>query len=250
MVISFVGAGNLATHLAQALKAQGHQIAGVWSRTEPSVRALAEQIQCPWTTDITCLETDVDIVFFCVKDSCLEELAGKVHTSALCVHTAGSMPLEVLPQEHRGVLYPMQTFSKQRQVDFKQIPIFLEAEGEQEKRVLWQLADSLSSNVSFLTSQQRRTLHLAAVFACNFTNRCFDIAAELLEAQGLSFQNMLPLIDETVNKIHSLSPLQAQTGPAIRWDENVMQKHLDQLEGINQEIYRLMSLSIHKRATE
>lgn len=250
MVISFVGAGNLATHLAQALKEQGHQIAGVWSRTEPSARALACLLQCSWTTDITCLETNVDIVFFCVKDSCLEELAGKVNTSALCIHTAGSMPLGVLPQRHRGVLYPMQTFSKQRQVDFKQIPIFLEAEGEQEKRVLWQLAGSLSSNVSFLTSQQRRTLHLAAVFACNFTNRCFDIAAELLEAQGLSFQNMLPLIDETVNKVHSLSPLQAQTGPAIRWDENVMQKHLDQLEGINQEIYKLMSLSIHKRATE
>lgn len=250
MVISFVGAGNLATHLAQALKEQGHQIAGVWSRTEPSARALARLLQCPWTTDITCLETNVDIVFFCVKDSCLEDLAGKVDTSALCVHTAGSMPLEALPQKHRGVLYPMQTFSKQRQVDFNRIPVFLEAEGGDERQTLWQLANSLSMNVSFLSSKQRATLHLAAVFACNFTNRCLDIAAELLESQGLSFQNMLPLVDETVNKVHTLSPRQAQTGPAIRWDENVMQKHLSQLEGIDKEIYRLMSLSIHKRATE
>lgn len=250
MVISFVGAGNVATRLAQALKEQGHQIAGVWSRTEQSARTLAQCLQCPWTTDIAQLNTDVDVVFFCVKDCCLEDLARQVNTTALCIHTAGSMPLEALPQERRGVLYPMQTFSKQRPVDFTQIPIFLEAEREEERQMLWQLADSLSRNVTFLTSQQRATLHLAAVFACNFANRCFDIAAELLESRGLSFQSMLPLVDETVKKVHTLSPREAQTGPAIRWDENVMQKHLNQLEGLNQEIYRLMSLSIHKRATE
>ena len=250
MVISFVGAGNVATHLAQALKAHGHQIAGVWSRTEASARALAQRVQCPYTTEILQLNTDVDVVFFCVKDCCLEDLARQVNTSALCIHTAGSMPLEALPQKRRGVLYPMQTFSKQRAVDFTQIPIFLEAEDEEERKMLWQLASNLSKNVTFLTSQQRAALHLAAVFACNFANRCFDIASELLEAQGLSFQSMLPLIDETVNKAHTLSPRQAQTGPAIRWDENVMQKHLDRWEGRNKEIYELMSQSIHKRANE
>lgn len=250
MVISFVGAGNLATRLAQALKAQGHQIAGVWSRTRQSAETLARLLQCPWTTDLTQLDTDVDVVFFCVKDCCLEDLAKQVNTSALCVHTAGSMPLDALPQKRRGVLYPMQTFSRQRAVDFSQIPIFLEAEGEEERQTLWQLASGLSRDVTFLTSQQRATLHLAAVFACNFANRCFDIAAELLESQGLSFQSMLPLVDETVRKVHTLSPRQAQTGPAIRWDENVMQKHLDRLEGSNKEIYELMSQSIHKRANE
>lgn len=250
MVISFVGAGNVATHLSQALKAQGHQIAGVWSRTDSSAQALASMLQCPWTTEITQLRTDVDIVFFCVKDCCLEELSKQVQTSALCIHTAGSMPLEALSQKRRGVLYPMQTFSKLRPVDFRQIPIFLEAEGEQEKRMLQQLAECLSKNVSFLSSKQRRTLHLAAVFACNFANRCYDIAAELLESQGLSFQSMLPLIDETVKKVHTLSPKLAQTGPAIRWDENVMQKHLSQLEGTNKEIYKLISLSIHNRASK
>lgn len=240
----------MATQLALALKAKGHQIAGVYSRTRQSAEALAQLIQCPWTTDIEQLATDVDLVFFCVKDHCLEELAKKINTTALCVHTAGSMPLDALPQKRRGVFYPMQTFSKQRPADFSQIPVFLEAECESDKQMLWQLASDLSKNVTFLTSKQRGTLHMAAVFACNFTNRCFDIAAELLESQGLSFQSMLPLIDETVQKVHVLSPRQAQTGPAIRWDENVMQKHMDQLEGLDRDIYELMSRSIHKRANE
>ncbi len=249
MVVTFVGAGNLATCLALALQEAGHTIAGVWSRTEVSAQQLADKLHSPWCTDLAQLRTDVDAVILSVKDSALEALARQIHTDALCIHTAGSMPLEALPQKHRGVLYPMQTFSKHRHADFRHIPIFLEAEGEAERQTLSQLARQLSDNVQFVNAEQRRTLHLAAVFACNFTNRCYDIAAQLLASKGLSFSLMLPLTDETARKVHQLSPREAQTGPAIRWDENVMQKHLEQLSGMNREIYQLLSQSIHERQT-
>ncbi len=247
MVISFVGAGRLATNLALSLQEAGHTVRQVWSRTEQSAQALARQLGCDWCTDIAQLRADVDVLIFSVKDSALEALAGRVKTDALCLHTAGSMPLEALPQPRRGVLYPMQTFSKERGADFRRIPVFLEAEGEAERKTLWQLACSLSDDVRFLSAAQRRALHMAAVFACNFANRCYDIAAELLGSQGIPFQTMLPLIDETAGKVHQMSPREAQTGPAIRWDENVIQKHLKQLDGLNRDIYELMSRSIHER---
>ncbi len=247
MVISIVGAGNVATHLGNALHNAGHMIAVVYSRTKECAEALAEQLHCSWTTDIAQLPTDVDVVLFCVKDDALAALAKQVDTQALCLHTAGSMPLSVLPQENRGVLYPMQTLSKYTPVSYSQIPIYIEAEKEGNKKRLLTLAESISKHVQFVTGEQRATLHLAAVFACNFTNRCYDIAAQLLEQRGLNFDAMLPLINETARKANHTHPRLAQTGPAKRWDKNVMEKHLARLEGEMKTIYEIMSQSIHNR---
>lgn len=247
MVISFVGAGNVATHLALKLREAGHEIASVWSRSCESAQELAGQVGSKWTTDLAQLQTDVDIIFFCVKDSALEQVATQIETSTLCLHTAGSMPLSVLPQQRRGVLYPMQTFSKQRALDWTKIPIFLECEQDADRPLLQTLATALNDNHRFVDASQRAALHLAAVFACNFTNRCYDMASEVLEAHGLDFSAMLPLVDETARKVHTLSPKEAQTGPAVRWDENVMQKHLDQLNEQLQDVYKLLSQNIHQR---
>ncbi len=247
MVISIVGAGNVATHLGIALHDAGHTIAMVYSRTKESAETLANQLHCPWTTDIAQLSTDVDAILFCVKDDALQALAKQITTQALCIHTAGSMPLDVLPQEHRGVLYPMQTLSKQSSVTYSQIPLYLEVEKEEDKQTLLSMAESISHNVQFVTGEQRATLHLSAVFACNFTNHCYDIAAQLLEQNGLSFDAMLPLINETARKANQTHPRMAQTGPAKRWDTNVMEKHLARLEGEMKNIYEMMSQSIHNR---
>ncbi len=219
----------------------------VYSRTATSAEALANLLHCPWTTDIAQLPTQVDAILFCVKDDALESLTRQISTQALCVHTAGSMPLSVLPQENRGVLYPMQTLSKNTQVSYSRLPLYLEVEKEENKETLLALAESISEHVQFVSCEQRATLHLAAVFACNFTNRCYDIAAQLLEQNGLGFEAMLPLINETARKANHTHPHMAQTGPAKRWDTNVMEKHLARLEGETKDIYRMMSQSIHNR---
>jgi predicted short-subunit dehydrogenase-like oxidoreductase (DUF2520 family) len=147
-----------------------------------------------------------------------------------------------------GVLYPMQTFSKQREVDFREVSFFVEANHQIGIEALKDLAGKLSSKVYELTSEQRKYLHIAAVFACNFTNHMYALCDRLLKAQGVPFEVMLPLIDETARKVHELKPQDAQTGPAIRNDKNVIESHLNMLDdepGLK-EIYEMISNSIHR----
>lgn len=250
MRIVFIGAGNLATNLSKALKAAGLEILQVFSRTAESAYALAELIGCEYTTNISDIRCDADIYIFSVKDSVLGRLAECVAAQVkdkLFVHTAGSMNMDVLPEGRRGVLYPMQTFSKGREVDFSVIPTFVEAEREEDLEVIKSIADSISRSVYVLSSAERKSLHVAAVFACNFVNHCYRLSEKVLDKYGIPFSVMLPLVDETARKVHELSPYDAQTGPAVRWDENVIQRHLLMLhdDASMQTIYELMSKSIH-----
>ena len=172
--------------------------------------------------------------------------------SALAGHTAGSMPMDVWKGEavRYGVLYPMQTFSKSRAVDFSTVPFFIEGSGREEAEALKAVAERIGGKVYEATSEQRRYLHIAAVFACNFTNHMYALAHRLLDSHGLPFEVMLPLIDETARKVHELPPLEAQTGPARRYDENVIGKHLEMLadEPRLAELYEKISQSIHRLA--
>mgnify|MGYP003169058865 CR=1 FL=1 len=238
--IVFLGAGNLATNLAKALYRKGFRIVQVYSRTEESARTLADEVEA-------------ELYIISLKDAAFVELLpqiteGKQH--ALLVHTAGSIPMNIWEgyAERYGVFYPMQTFSKQRAVDFREVPFFIEAKRPEDVELLKAVAGTLSEKVYEADSEQRRSLHLAAVFTCNFTNHMYALAAELLEKYHLPFDVMLPLIDETARKVHELPPCDAQTGPAVRYDENVINKHLSMLEGTPalQEIYKLMSKSIHE----
>ena len=148
-----------------------------------------------------------------------------------------------------GVFYPMQTFSKQRAVDFATVPFFVEAGGETELKMLKELAGKLSPKVYEATSEQRKYLHIAAVFACNFANHMYALSARILEKHHIPFEVMLSLIDETAKKVHELPPAKAQTGPAIRYDENVINRHLDLLADVPdmQELYEKISKSIYKQ---
>ena len=251
--VVFIGAGNLATNLAKALYYKGFRIVQVYSRTEESARALAEKVEADYTTDLQEISKDAKLYIVSLKDAAFVELLPQItedKQKSLLVHTAGSIPMSVWEghAERYGVFYPMQTFSKQREVDFREVPFFIEAKRPEDVELLKAVAGTLSEKVYEADSEQRRSLHLAAVFTCNFTNHMYALAAELLEKYHLPFDVMLPLIDETARKVHELPPCDAQTGPAVRYDENVINKHLSMLEDTPalQEIYKLMSKSIHE----
>ena len=256
MKIVIIGAGNLATHLSLALQHSGHEVLQVYSRTETSAQLLASRLKCPYTTVLTDIVTNGDIYIFSVKDTVLASLAETVCPrieGKVFLHTAGSMPMTLFSAvaQHYGVIYPMQTFSKNRDVDFSEIPCFLEASDEDTMQLVEQMTRTISRKIYHMDSETRRYLHLSAVWACNFTNHCYDIASELLNKHDIPFDVLLPLIDETARKVHELSPRQAQTGPAVRFDENVLnaQQQLMGDDEIRRELYRKLSESIHDKAS-
>lgn len=272
MKIVLIGAGNLATHLGKALHAAGHDMVQVFSRTMQSAETLASLLDAEPLTDIAQVRDDADVYIFSVKDSALVQLvaqlcrheadglgedgavnalrkAKKGEHERVFLHTAGSMPMSVFKgmAQHYGVLYPMQTFSKQREVDFSIIPCFVEANDEFAQKQIEGLAREISGRVYQLSSEDRKYLHLSAVFACNFANHCYAISQELLEEHGIPFDVMLPLISETAAKVHEMMPKDAQTGPAVRYDENVIGKQSKLLENHPhfKKVYDSMSKSIH-----
>lgn len=242
----------MATHLGPALKAAGHEVLQVYSRTAVSAEALAALVGAEAVTDMGCVTTDAEVYICALKDSVLPTLLPQLckgREAALFLHTAGSVPMEVFEGHARryGVFYPMQTFSKERQLNFSEIPLFIEANSDTTFTVVESLARSVAKNVRQLSSADRRYLHLSAVFACNFVNHCYDLAGQLLEEHGIPFETLLPLIDETARKVHELSPRQAQTGPAVRYDENVINAQSQLLNGLPKDIYDLLSRSIAER---
>ena len=256
MKIVLIGAGNLATHLGKALHAAGHDMVQVFSRTMQSAETLASLLDAEPLTDIAQVRDDADVYIFSVKDSALEQLVSQLcgGEKKVLLHTAGSMPMSVFRGKalHYGVLYPMQTFSKQREVDFSIIPCFIEANDEFALKQIEGLAGQISHRVFQLSSEDRKYLHLSAVFACNFANHCYAASQELLQQHGIPFDVMLPLIDETAAKVHGMTPKEAQTGPAVRYDENVIGKQIQLLENqpYFQKIYDCMSKSIHELESE
>ena len=173
-----------------------------------------------------------------------------VKDESLCNFRHSYIPVSIWEgyAERYGVFYPMQTFSKQREVNFQEVPFFIEAKRAEDTELLKAIASTLSEKVYEADSEQRKSLHLAAVFICKFAHHMYALAADLLEIYNLPFEVMLPLIDETARKVHELAPRDAQTGPAVRYDENVMSNHLAMLvdSPALQEIYKLMSKSIHE----
>ena len=256
MKIVLIGAGNLATHLGKALHAAGHDMVQVFSRTMQSAETLASLLDAEPLTDRAQVRDDADVYIFSVEDSALEQLISQLcgGEKKVFLHTAGSMPMSVFRGKalHYGVLYPMQTFSKQREVDFSIIPCFIEANDEFALKQIEGLAGQISHRVFQLSSEDRKYLHLSAVFACNFANHCYAASQELLQQHGIPFDVMLPLIDETAAKVHGMTPKEAQTGPAVRYDENVIGKQIQLLENqpYFQKIYDCMSKSIHELESE
>ncbi len=250
MGIVIIGAGNLATHLSKALQKSGFKIAQIYSRSDSSARLLANMLKTQYTTDINRIDSNASLYIIAISDDAIKPLADQLPlTSQLVVHTAGSVPMEVFAGKlhNYGVLYPLQTFSKSRPVNFAEIPIFLEANTSSGLQQLKQIAEKISRKVYHAATNERLQLHLAAVFGCNFVNYLYHLSAEIVRQTGFDFEVLSPLILETARKaIASGNPQSVQTGPAIRGDSNVMQKHLDLLTAHPewQKIYALLSKNI------
>lgn len=251
MKVTLIGAGNLATQLGKSLKKAGVIISQVYSRTEDSARTLGELLETEWVTDVTQVRDEADIYIFSVKDSVLCELISEVCKSRgdkLFLHTSGSMPMSCFEGKalRYGVFYPMQTFSKSKDVNFERIPVFIEGNSIETEDVIRSLANKLSQRVIRLSSADRKYLHLAAVWACNFTNYCYTVASDILSEHDIPFDVMLPLINETTEKIQNICPKAAQTGPAVRGDKNVMSQQLELMSDREdlQELYKMLSKGI------
>ena len=248
--VVLLGAGRVATHLAPALVQAGCNLVQVWSRTAASARALVEPLGIPYTTELDAVVMGADIYIACVADGALPEVADgvvrRVGDAPLFLHTAGSVGIELWQRcgaQHYGILYPLQTFSKERTVNMREVSLFVEASDEGAMERIEALACSLSDRVFRGDSKRRARLHIAAVFACNFANAMYDAAHRLLAEDDIPFEVLLPLIDETAAKVHTLTPREAQTGPAVRGDRVVMQRHMEALAEDEQlqQIYSMIS---------
>ena len=253
MRIALVGAGRVASCMGPRLKEAGHTIAGVYSRTPGHADALADVLGAPACSSLEQLP-QADVYLTMLTDDALIQLAPDIvrgREQALFLHTAGSVDMDVWKEAgavRYGVLYAMQTFTKGVQVDWEQVPVFIEGSSLRELETVRELALGLSANVTLLSSKGRKKLHIAAVFASNFTNHMYAISEQLLAEEGIPFSVMLPLVRETARKVESLSPLKAQTGPAVRGDRKVIDEHLELLKDNPEyaEIYRLVSTDINK----
>ncbi|HAH24779.1 MAG TPA: DUF2520 domain-containing protein [Prolixibacteraceae bacterium] len=249
--VVIIGAGNLATQLALALTGKGIQVKQVFSRTLEAACELAGKVNAQFTNNLSALMPGSDLYIVSVKDSAIQEVMMNLPAdkNRLVVHTAGSIPMEALSRftNNYGVFYPLQSFSKYRNVDFSGIPICIEAHHAATLLQLQQLAERLSSSVHLVNSQERKTLHLAAVFVNNFVNHFYTIGYEILQDKKLNFDLLKPLIQETADKIESMSPLNAQTGPARRNDLGVISDQLNMLQDHPefQKIYSFVSQSIY-----
>ncbi|WP_158977502.1 Rossmann-like and DUF2520 domain-containing protein [Cellulophaga sp. L1A9] len=246
--IVLIGTGNIATHLFDTfLQYDMLNVLQVVGRRSESLNYFSQK------TD-TCLFNDTikqaDVYIIAVSDDAIPEVSTKLkHVNGLVVHTSGSVPLKALNAcKNTGVFYPLQSFSKGKQVDFRTIPVCIEAKNEGHLKSLSFLAETISDKVYDISTEQRSHLHVAAVFVNNFTNYMYTIGNEICDEHDVPFEILRPLIKETSDKIATLEPKDAQTGPARRNDVATMQRHLDQLKGKNKkQIYKLLSESIQEK---
>lgn len=248
MKISFIGSGRVATQLANCFFKLGHSICQIYSPHH--AERLAKQVNAQAVQYLDGLECDVDLIIVAVKDEAIADLMNKATQwtiQPLIVHTSGSTEMYT-DYKHSGVFYPLQTFSFESQINWKDVPLLIEAQQEKDLTLLKQLAEQISERVYCYNSQQRLSLHLAAVFACNFSNYCYDVAEQLLTQAGVNFELLHPLMLETAKKATQFKPHDVQTGPAKRGDEKILQMHQQLLQTLNQHelahLYQLLSTQI------
>ncbi|MDW8848836.1 DUF2520 domain-containing protein [Flavobacterium sp. MMLR14_040] len=249
--ITLIGSGNVAQHLIKAFaKTELVEIAQVFSRKKETLASLIEFDKI--VDDFQDLK-EADLYIIAVTDNAIAEVSAKLpFINQLVVHTSGTASIETLDDKNRkGVFYPLQTFSKNKDVDFSVIPICLEAENTFDFRVLDTVAKSISKAVFPINSEQRKALHVAAVFVNNFTNHLYQIGQEICEENKVPFEILKPLIQETADKINTLNPTEAQTGPAKRSDSTTIEAHLEYLTNENQKnIYKILTQSIQNNGKE
>lgn len=232
MNIVIIGAGNLATQLTKSLLSNNLQITQVYSRSMESAETLGKLANCKYTNDLDLIDSNSDLYIVSVNDDAIEDVISRLKTkTGIIVHTAGSVPMEIFngKYEKYGVFYPLQTFSKEKEVDFGMIPVCIEASDNNTLQTLKDIGEKLSENVQEINSKDRKILHLSAVFVCNFVNYMYSIGEELNNKNHIDFKLLIPLIIETAEKVKNNSPSNVQTGPAIRNDQAIINKHMELL---------------------
>ncbi|MCO7186057.1 F420-dependent NADP oxidoreductase [Tenacibaculum sp. XPcli2-G] len=248
--VAIIGGGNVATHLANAFsKTNEVSLVQMYARNIEQIEHLKEVT--PITNSIELL-TEADVYIIAVSDDAIGDVSRKIEQkNGLVVHTSGSVAMQSLQNSGRkGIFYLLQSFSKDKDVNFDEIPFCLEAENEEDLQLLETLAKSIGKKVYRINSEQRKRLHVAAVFVNNFTNHMYKIGADICNEYQVPFEVLLPLIRETAQKITELSPKAAQTGPAKRNDQKTIQNHLALLNAEQQEIYKLITKSIQQNGKE
>lgn len=246
MQIVLIGSGNVAFHLAKAFTEAQIPISQIFGRNTAELQKISEKFSIPFSTESL---VDADLYIISVSDSSIAEVSSLIkNKNVLVAHTSGSVSREALSGNYRkSVFYPLQTFSKSKNLDYSKIPFFIDAENENDEEILKNLASKISKNVMLANDEKRKYIHLTAVFACNFVNHLYARAKEISDSQGIPFDYFLPLIDETTQKIHELEPKLAQTGPAIRNDEKVLKLHESLLTDEEKlKIYKTLNESIKK----
>ena len=247
--ISFAGAGRVAEALCKELFHAGFRIDKIASETEASGGALADSCNAEWSSELH-FHDSTKVIIVAVPDRMLRDVLGwiKFAPGTLIAHTAGSFGLDIFPEQinQKGIFYPLQTFSKNRKINFVDLPFLLESSDDESSEILRSLAESIYGKVYFVDTEQRMMLHLAAIFACNFTNHMLTVGKEVALKAGFSFEILTPLIKETISKAIDTGPDNSQTGPAVRHDQNTIEKHLKLLSFSPelQRIYDEMTRSI------
>jgi len=247
--ISFIGAGKVAGTMCRYFHLSGFRICRIVSRSEAAGPALAASCGAKWSSVCKFIDSE-DIIITAVSDDSLAEVLDSVICSdrTLVAHTAGSYGLDIFPAriKHRGVFYPLQTFSANRQINFENLPFFLEASGKRSLSLMTDLARSAGGRVFNMGTEERKMIHLAAVFVCNFTNHMLTLGKDIACNAGVTFDVLEPLVNETVTKAFELGPENSQTGPAYRFDKGTIKRHIDLLSFSPemQNIYRQLTRSI------
>ena len=255
--VVIIGSGNVATHLALALKANNFNISQVYSRQMPNATLLANRVGATAISSLADISSDAKWYIISIKDDAIPQIADSLSScispDAYVMHTAGSVSIDVLKAKfaHCGVLYPMQTFTKSRALDFSVVPCFIEGADDDCFEEIRHFTEHISSRVVGADSHRRKIMHLAAVFACNMVNHCYNLAEQILNDNNLDFSLLYPLIAETASKAQTMSPHDAQTGPMIRYDQSVMTAQKSMLHDKDMiQLYDIMAKSIHQRHTK
>jgi predicted short-subunit dehydrogenase-like oxidoreductase (DUF2520 family) len=250
--VAFIGAGNIAWHLAPALDNVGFAVREVYSRKMKNAASLAERLyQAKAVTELDFSESEAQLFLVCVPDDAITEVLREISLpdGAMLAHTSGSQPLSILGTavtSKTGVFYPLQTFTKGRKINFADLPIFIESGDNETEKQLTGMAKALTKKVVRISSTERKALHVAAVFASNFTNHMLTLSKEVMLKHNLKFDYLKPLIAETLNKSLEIGPENAQTGPAKRGDLQVLDSHMEFLthDAVGTEMYKLISQHI------
>lgn len=251
--IAFIGSGNVATHLAKAFSKKGITVTQIYSQTCDNSEVLAWQSNSKYICDLEELDLNVDLLIFAVKDDVIKLLAQQIlakKPEIKVVHTSGSVGLDVFGDaQNCGIFYPLQSFSKTKKIDIDKVPFLITSNNTELKNELIAFAKIISNKVYEYTDEQRKHLHIAAVFVNNFSNHLFALAQDYCEKHELDYQLLMPLIHETITKIDTILPKDAQTGPAKRNDTEILDKHLSVLKNEDvklYDIYKMLTNSILK----